>query len=146
MSYPTAAEADKDSLAHTQDWVDTSHKPGEAKHHNEEGHGSHHVVSWQLNLIILIVLLFLTFVTVAVTKVDLGPSLNLTVALLVAVAKAALVLLYFMHLRWDAPFNAVALIGSMLFVMLFVLVAIMDTDSSLKYLTPPQGYESRLGK
>jgi len=106
----------------------------------ENAHAHPHVVSWQLNLGILLVLLFLTFITVAVTKVDFGSAANLAIALIVAVVKAALVLLYFMHLRWDAPFNAVALVASMLFVMLFIVFAITDTDTSLKNLTPPEGF------
>jgi cytochrome c oxidase subunit IV len=123
----------------------TAHAHSDA--HGKNSHaGGHHVVSWQLNLAILVILLFLTLVTVAVTLVDLGASANLAIALLVAVAKAALVLLYFMHLRWDAPFNAVALIGSMLFVMLFIVVAIMDTDQNMRNLTPPEGFQSSMSK
>ena len=71
-----------------------------------------HVVPLRLLVGVLVALLFLTVVTVAVTYVDLGP-VNLVVALLIALVKASLVLLVFMHLRWDRPFNAVVLITSL---------------------------------
>ena len=70
-------------------------------------------------------LLFLTFVTVAVTWVDLGPF-NIIVAMEVAAVKASLVLLYFMHLRWDRPFNAIVLIVSIALVALFIVFALLD--------------------
>ena len=94
-------------------------------HH--DAHGPHVVPLWFLAAV-LGGLLFLTFVTVAVTWLDFdtmtGTSgVNLTVALIVAVMKAALVCLFFMHLAWDSPFNAIALIASMFFVALFIGIA-----------------------
>ncbi|MGE0480184.1 MAG: cytochrome C oxidase subunit IV family protein [Phycisphaerae bacterium] len=91
-------------------------------------HGVGHIVPTGLLLAIACVLLVLTVVTVAVTWVDLGP-LNLWIALLIAVVKAALVVLYFMHLRYDAPFNGIILVASLVFVMLFVGLALTDTKA-----------------
>jgi cytochrome c oxidase subunit 4 len=84
------------------------------------------VVPLRLLVGVLAALLVLTVVTVAVTYVDLGP-LNLVVALAIATVKATLVLLYFMHLRWDRPFNAVVLITSLALVALFVVFALIDS-------------------
>ena len=67
-----------------------------------------------------------SFVTVAVTWFDLG-SFNLVAALAIAVVKASLVLLYFMHLRWDRPFNAVVLLLSLVLVVLFIALALLDS-------------------
>ena len=64
----------------------------------------------------LTALLVLTFLTVAVSWIDFG-ALNLWIALLIAAAKATLVVLYFMHLRYEKPFNAVVLICALLFVI-----------------------------
>jgi cytochrome c oxidase subunit 4 len=94
------------------------------------GHEAHakapgHVVPLRLLVGVLGALLVLTVVTVAVTYVDLGP-LNLVVALLIAVIKASLVLLVFMHLLWDRPFNAVVLIVSLATVMIFVMITLLD--------------------
>lgn len=85
-----------------------------------------HVVPLRVLLAVLGALLALTFVTVAITWVDLGP-LNLIAALAIAVVKASLVALYFMHLRWDRPFNAVVLILSLSLVMLFVALSLLDS-------------------
>ena len=51
----------------------------------------------------------LTVATVGVTYVDMG-RFNLVVALGVAAVKASLVGLYFMHLRYDSPFNGFVLV------------------------------------
>jgi cytochrome c oxidase subunit 4 len=40
--------------------------------------------------------------------------------------KATLVSLFFMHLRWDRPFNLMVLVGSMLFVVLMMVFCMMD--------------------
>jgi len=93
--------------------------------HSEE-HGVGHVVPLPLLFGVLGVLLFLTVVTVAVTYVDLG-QLNIVVALLIAVIKAAFVALYFMHLRWDRPFNAIVLILSLFLVALFIFLSLLDS-------------------
>jgi cytochrome c oxidase subunit IV len=55
----------------------------------------------RLYLVVFLVLLALTALTVLIASVDLGP-LNTPVALLIAVGKATLVVLFFMHLK-DAP-------------------------------------------
>ena len=73
-----------------------------------------------------IALLFLTWVTVAVAKVDLGEA-NIYVALAIAVLKGSLVALFFMHLRWDRPFNGIVFVGSLCFVALFLALSMTDT-------------------
>ena len=78
----------------------------------------------------------LTFVTVKVTDFDLGAA-NIWVALLVAVIKGGLVAMYFMHLRWDSPFNGVILVCALLFVAIFVGVAVMDSSNYQPNLDPP---------
>jgi len=84
-----------------------------------------HVVSYRVLYGTAAALLFLTVVTVAVRWVDLG-EMNIVVALLIAAVKAALVALYFMHLRWDKPFNSISFVGSILFVALFMAFSLLD--------------------
>lgn len=71
-------------------------------------------------------LLVLTFLTVGATRFEFG-AWNLWVALGIATVKATLVALYFMHLRYERPFNAIVLITALLFVMLFVGLTLQDT-------------------
>ena len=94
-------------------------------HGSGHDHAPHAVPLWIL-VAVWAVLMILTFATVAVTRVDLG-WLNIWIALLIALVKAGLVALYFMHLRWDSPFNAVVLIAALLFVVLFISLALIDT-------------------
>jgi cytochrome c oxidase subunit IV len=104
----------------------------ETVHDAAHAHHDHpHVVPlWMLGGV-LAALLFLTVVTVAVTYVDLG-NFNIMAAMLIAVVKAALVVLYFMHLRWDSPFNSVILISSLLFVAIFMSFALLDSGEYQK--------------
>jgi len=61
---------------------------------------SEHVVSTRTYYAIFATLMVLTAVTVGAATFDLG-RLNVIVALAIAVTKATLVLLYFMHLRYS---------------------------------------------
>ena len=85
-----------------------------------------HVVPLRILCAIWISLLILTGVTVLAADIDLGRA-NLWVALAIAVFKASLVALFFMHLKYDHPFHAVILIGALLFVMLFIGIAMLDS-------------------
>jgi cytochrome c oxidase subunit 4 len=48
-------------------------------------------------------------------------------ALFVATVKATIVGLYFMHLRWDRAFIGFIFVGSILFVVLFIAIALTDS-------------------
>lgn len=87
-----------------------------------------HVVPLRVLLGVWAALVMLTVVTIAATRVDLG-GLNLWVALAIATAKAALVALYFMHLRYDHPLNAIVLIAALLFVAVFVGIVMLDAEA-----------------
>ncbi|MEP0814693.1 MAG: cytochrome C oxidase subunit IV family protein [bacterium] len=87
-----------------------------------------HVVPASLFILIFVALMFLTIVTVAVTYVDLG-ALNLWVAMIIATLKGLLVALFFMHLRWDRLFNGFVFMSALVFVSLFIGIALMDTAS-----------------
>jgi cytochrome c oxidase subunit 4 len=51
--------------------------------------------------VIFLALLMLTGLTTAIAFLDLGGGINTTVALAIAVGKALLVILYFMHVRYS---------------------------------------------
>jgi cytochrome c oxidase subunit 4 len=57
---------------------------------------------------------------------DFG-SVNIWVALAIAVLKGSLVVLFFMHLRWDRPFNSVIFLTALGLVALFISFAMTDT-------------------
>jgi cytochrome c oxidase subunit 4 len=85
-----------------------------------------HIVPLPVLFGVLGTLLVMTFVTVAVSWFDFG-RFNLWIALGIAVFKASLVLLFFMHLKYDKPFNAIVIIVSMALVMLFIAIALTDS-------------------
>ncbi|HJN70961.1 MAG TPA: cytochrome C oxidase subunit IV family protein [Phycisphaerales bacterium] len=90
-----------------------------------------HVVSIKFLTAICCILLFLTGVTVWVSRYDFTEiniaEMGIITALLVATVKATFVGLYFMHLRWDRPFIGFVFVGSILFVVLFIAIALTDT-------------------
>ena len=77
-----------------------------------EHSGPGHIVSPMILVGTLVALLVLTFITVAVTWVNLG-EFNLWIAMIIATIKATLVVLFFMHLYWDKPINTVILLFSL---------------------------------
>ena len=95
-----------------------------------------HPISVKFMVGILGMLLFLTAVTVGVSYIDIGRTGNLFVALFVATIKATIVALFFMHLRWDKPFNGVILVASFAFLILFIALALLDTGEYQHELVP----------
>jgi cytochrome c oxidase subunit 4 len=100
----------------------------DSTHHGEQ---IGHIVPIKFLVFICCLLLFLTAVTVWVSRFDFTEiniaELGIIVALLVATVKATIVGLYFMHLRWDRPFIGFIFVGSLLFVVLFIALAMTDT-------------------
>lgn len=88
----------------------------------------------------LILLLILTVITVAAAGIDFG-SINVVIALSIATVKATLVGLYFMHLRYDKPVNAIIAMSGFLFLGLFLMACLSDTvsrrDPEPRNLRPP---------
>ena len=86
---------------------------------------SHHVVSWKVYLGVFLALVVLTVVTVQVAGHDFGPF-NLVVALGVAITKATLVVLYFMHARHSPRLTAVVIASSIAFFVILVFLLLTD--------------------
>jgi cytochrome c oxidase subunit 4 len=94
-----------------------------------------HVASVRLLLTVWIGLMFGTWLTVTASNIDLG-FLNIWIGLAIATAKALLVGLYFMHLRWDKPFNAFVFLAAFFFLFLFIGFAMMDSAHYQPALIP----------
>ena len=101
-----------------------------------------HIASVRLLLVVWVALIFGTWLTVSVSNVDLG-FLNIWVGLAIATGKAVLVTLYYMHLRWDKPFNAFVFLSAFFFLFLFIGFAMMDTAQYQIDLIP--GYSPGMG-
>ena len=100
----------------------------DSSHHDDQ---IGHIVPIKFLVFICCILLFLTAVTVWVSRYDFTAiniaEMGIITALAVATVKATIVGLYFMHLRWDRAFISFIFVGSILFVVLFIGIALTDT-------------------
>jgi cytochrome c oxidase subunit 4 len=85
------------------------------------------VSSTQRNTYLLVfgALLVLTLITTAVAFVDLGP-LNTPLALSIALLKASLVMIYFMHLRHSTFLARVFAGAGVLWLLHFIIFTLSD--------------------
>jgi cytochrome c oxidase subunit 4 len=84
-----------------------------------------HIVKYKTYVYVLIALLLMTFVSVAVTEIDLGPY-TVTMALLLASIKSVLVLLIFMHLKFDKKFYGIMVASVFLLLACVIVITFMD--------------------
>ena len=96
---------------------------------------------WQL-LAVFFALIILTLLTVYQSTLDLG-NLELALSLFIATLKAALVMLFFMHMIHDKPLNVIIFLSSFIFVALFLGFTLMDAsayrdDIELKQIDSPR--------
>jgi cytochrome c oxidase subunit 4 len=88
-------------------------------------HPRGHAVPVKVYLGVFLTLCALTVITVAVTGYDFGPF-NLIVALGVAITKATLVVLYFMHARYSPKLTGVVVAASLAFFVILVFLTLTD--------------------
>ena len=87
--------------------------------------------------VIWIALLVLTAITVLAGRIHLGGGWGLVVALSIALVKAGLVALFFMHL-WDhGGANRLILGLSLFFVLLLLGLTVLDNASRFPLTNPP---------
>jgi cytochrome c oxidase subunit 4 len=84
-----------------------------------------HVVPRRIYYAIFALLMILTAITVAVAFVDLGP-LNAVAALTIAVAKATLVVLFFMHVRYSTRLTWLVVAGSVFWLGILLALTFAD--------------------
>jgi cytochrome c oxidase subunit IV len=85
----------------------------------------HHIVSYKTYATVLAGLLILTALSVAVTRVELGP-LTIFAALFLASVKGALVLGIFMHLKFDQPIYRIMIIIVILLFAAILIITLSD--------------------
>ena len=86
---------------------------------------NHHIVPFRVYIYVLLALLILTAISVAVTQIELG-ALTVTVALLLATIKSSLVLVYFMHLKFDNRFFAIMVTGVIILIAIVIFITFLD--------------------
>lgn len=92
------------------------------------GHSYSHAT--KVNSAILGCLLVLTVITVAAAGINFGsPSTNTVVAIVIASMKASLVALFFMHLRYDKPVNALIFTVGIVTLGIFLILTLFDNTT-----------------
>ena len=88
-------------------------------HHDKPDHVPH-ISPLSVYLKTFGTLMVLTAVTVGVSYVNLGTTVNLLIALLIATIKAITVAAFFMHLASDHKFHAAVFASSLVFLIIFI--------------------------
>jgi len=88
----------------------------------------HHIISLSTYMVVFSLLIVMTIVTVLSAQYDFG-SFNIILALLIASFKSSLVLLFFMHLYYDNKVNLALILGSVLFLALFIGITMIDVTT-----------------
>ena len=108
---------------------------------NAPEHAEPHVAPLWITYGVFALLILLTAATVGARQVNLG-ALNIWIALGLALVKALLVALFFMHLWWDSKLNQLALVVSLLALTMFIGIAILDSHQYQPILQPPGAYSA----
>src|SRR5215218_9292090 len=86
---------------------------------------SDHVVPTRTYYLIFLILMICAAITVAVAFVDLGP-LNTVVAMTIAVLKATLVVLFFMHVKYSTRLTWAVVAGSVFWLGILLTLTMSD--------------------
>jgi len=86
---------------------------------------SSHIVPLRTYYLIFLTLMVCTAITVAVAFVDLGP-MNIVVAMTIAVLKATLVVLFFMHVKYSTRLTWVVVLGSIFWLGILIVMTAGD--------------------
>ena len=90
----------------------------------------HHIASLGMYFGVFFALLVLTFLTVVASRYDFG-ALNTPLAMAIAILKASLVILFFMHVIQSTRLTWVVVISSFLWLAILFVLTFAD------YLTRP---------
>ncbi len=103
-------------------------------HAPEAHHEEHHGPTVKMYFAIFFALAILTVVTVLAAKFDFAPMLgaemggfvNNLVALGIACTKATLVVLFFMHVKYESKLVGLAVVASVIWLAFLILITISD--------------------
>ncbi len=88
-------------------------------------HAGPHVVPKRLYFGVFFALVILTWVTTFVSTIDLG-RWNIFVALAIAICKASLVLLFFMHVWYSTRLTKMIVVASLFWLILLLFLTMAD--------------------
>jgi len=89
--------------------------------HNEQ----HHIVPVPVYIAVFLTLIAMTWVTAWVSTVDLG-HLNIFVALSIAIFKASIVILFFMHVKYGTRLTKMIVLAGIYWLILLLFIVMAD--------------------
>lgn len=90
---------------------------------------SGHTIPKKTYYLIFAVLMVLLALTVAVAYIDLGRTLNIIIAMTIAIIKATLVLLYFMHVRYSTRLTWIFVAAGFFWFLIMIGLTFSDYAS-----------------
>ena len=102
---------------------------------DDHDHGFAHPMPIPMLLAVFVALTFLTIVTVAQASFDFG-SWDILIVMVIATIKASLVMAFFMHMAHDKPFNVIVFLSSFVFVGLFLIFTLSDSQMTADSFEP----------
>jgi cytochrome c oxidase subunit IV len=88
-------------------------------------HTEHHIIPTKVYYTIFAILMLCTYLTVQIAFFDLG-ALNTIAALGIAVLKATLVVLFFMHVKYSTRLTWAVVLGSIFWFGILVVLTMSD--------------------
>ena len=85
----------------------------------------HHIVPKRIYFAVFFALIVLTWVTTYVSTIDLG-RWNIFVALAIAICKASLVVLFFMHVFYSTRLTKMIVMASLFWLILLLFITMTD--------------------
>jgi cytochrome c oxidase subunit 4 len=97
-------------------------------HHTEtqtDHQAGHHIVPVSIYIAVFVALLFGTALTTGVAFIDLG-AYNTVAALVIAFAKMLLVILFFMHVKYEKGLPKIAIICAFFWLAIMITLTLSD--------------------
>lgn len=85
-----------------------------------------HIVPPRTYVAVFVALLVLTAITVAVSRLPIGSEWHMVFGLTIAVAKALLVILFFMHVIYSSRLTWVVALGGLLWLAILIALTMND--------------------
>ena len=104
---------------------------------------SSHILPKRVYYTIFAILLFCTYLTVQIAFLDLG-TMNTVAALGIATFKAALVILCFMHIWWEANWKFVLTIPAALMSVFLILMLVPDIGMRMRHASEERLHQAAL--
>ncbi len=84
-----------------------------------------HIVAPKVYIAVFAILIIMTATTTAVSFIDLGPW-NTVAALAIAIFKASLVVLFFMHVKYGGRLTKLVIAGGLLWLAIMLALTLSD--------------------